>query len=68
MARECVTHHHACDCREEAFKKALEAADVLVSLVRHAPACPAGRKFPGKCKCRVFKAAEEYRAAREKVK
>lgn len=21
MARRCVTHHHACDCREEKFKK-----------------------------------------------
>lgn len=29
MARECVTHHHACDCREARFReieKALRAA------------------------------------------
>jgi len=21
MSKECVTHHHACDCREEKFKQ-----------------------------------------------
>jgi hypothetical protein len=25
MSKECVTHHYACDCREENFKKALAA-------------------------------------------
>lgn len=25
--RECVTHHHACDCRERLFARALEIAD-----------------------------------------
>jgi hypothetical protein len=25
--RECVTHHHACDCREAMFARALEIAD-----------------------------------------
>jgi hypothetical protein len=25
MSKECVTHHYACDCREEDFKKALAA-------------------------------------------
>lgn len=25
MSKECVTHHYACDCREDDFKKALAA-------------------------------------------
>lgn len=25
--RECITHHHACDCREALFTRALEIAD-----------------------------------------
>lgn len=25
--RECVTHHHACDCREAMFSRAAEIAD-----------------------------------------
>ena len=38
MSKECVTHHHACDCREEKFKQleqenaALRAA--LTGMVR----------------------------------
>lgn len=24
--KECVTHHYACECREERFRKLLEAA------------------------------------------
>lgn len=25
--RDCVTHHYACECREERFRKLLEAAN-----------------------------------------
>lgn len=28
--RECVTHHYACDCREEAFAQTLRAAIAVI--------------------------------------
>lgn len=32
-AKQCVTHHHACDCREAMFKELLEVAkDTLKTL------------------------------------
>ncbi len=36
--RECVTHHHACDCRERQFARALEIADEAMTelLIAHA--------------------------------
>ena len=35
MSRECVTHHHACDCREEKFrgmeKEQVKLLDIIAS-------------------------------------
>lgn len=37
MSNNCITHHHACDCREAYFKRieewALEAREVLRSVI-----------------------------------
>lgn len=39
--RECVTHHHACDCREALFARALEIADEAMTELLCAHARPA---------------------------
>lgn len=31
--RRCVSHHHACDCREATLKEALEVADECLALI-----------------------------------
>ncbi len=36
--RECVTHHHACDCREAMFARALEIADEAMTELLYAHA------------------------------
>ena len=28
--RECISHHHACDCREAMFKELVETFDTLL--------------------------------------
>lgn len=34
---KCVTHHHACDCREERFKKVEAALFTAGYIVEHSP-------------------------------
>ena len=35
MSKECVTHHHACDCREEKFKQLERENAALREQVEH---------------------------------
>ena len=30
--RRCITHHFACDCREEKFEKVIEAAKHIIKI------------------------------------
>jgi TPP-dependent pyruvate/acetoin dehydrogenase alpha subunit len=34
MSKECTTHHHACDCREEKFKQLEQENAALRNLLR----------------------------------
>ena len=35
MSKECTTHHHACDCREEKFKQLEQENAALREQVEH---------------------------------
>jgi hypothetical protein len=37
MPRECITHFHACDCREAEFAKVKAKLDVLQARIADAP-------------------------------
>ena len=36
MARECVSHHHACDCREEIFSNKIKELEAQLEVMRDA--------------------------------
>jgi hypothetical protein len=49
MSRNCVTHFHACDCREEKFKKLEEENAELQAKIKQFAACIGDFHRLGKC-------------------
>jgi hypothetical protein len=47
MTRPCVTHHHACDCREAEFAAVVAERDALQARIDASVECYAGRDRSG---------------------
>jgi hypothetical protein len=45
--KPCVTHHHACDCREREFEKIREQRDELLAACEEVAACAEDDAFVG---------------------
>lgn len=33
MSRQCITHHHGCDCREEMYKQSITERDEIIQML-----------------------------------